>query len=303
MNEEDLKQIAKVVKWMAETGIGTDLCLQEGCLPVPVHFYQPIPDLNDLRQRKVWDRVSPLRGINMNPNSQIALLKEMAALFSHECKWPIDPTSNPDDYYHKNNSFGFQCASLLHYMIRYFSPKKIIEVGSGFSSRIISSAIKLNTERSCDYSIIDPYPGEVVKRINANLNINRVEEVPESFFEQLESGDILFVDSSHCVRTGGDVNYLILDILPTLKTGVIIHFHDIPMPGEYGEIYFTNPKFRMFWTESYLLQAFLMFNKSFAVLISAGYLYHYHRELLPKFFPNDPLGVGSGSLWIRRTGQ
>ncbi len=302
MNEEDLKQIAKVVKWMAETGNGTDLCLEEGCLPVPVHFYQPIPDLNDLRSRKVWDRVSPLRGINMNPDSQIALLKEMAALFGHECKWPLDPTSNPDDFYLRNNSFGFQCASLLHYMIRYFAPKKIIEVGSGFSSRIISSAIKLNTDTQCEYSIIDPYPGETVKRLKANLNINRVEEVPESFFEQLESGDILFIDSSHCVRIGGDVNYLILDVLPVLKKGVIIHFHDIPMPSEYGEIYFTNPKFRMFWTESYLLQAFLMFNNSFSVLASVGYLYRHHPEILPQIFLNDPLGTGSGSIWLRRVG-
>lgn len=302
MNEEDLKQIAKIVKWMAETGNGTDLCLEEGCLPVPVHFYQPIPDIKDLRQRKVWDRVSPLRGINMNPDSQISLLKEMAALFGHECKWPLEQTSNPDEFYLKNNSFGFQCSSLLHYMIRYFTPKRIIEVGSGFSSMIINSAIKLNTDTPCEYSIIDPYPGDVVKRMKANLNINRVEEVPESFFEQLESGDILFIDSSHCVRIGGDVNYLILDVLPVLKKGVIIHFHDIPMPSEYGEIYYTNPNFRMFWTESYLLQAFLMFNNSFSVLASVGYLYRHHPSVLPQIFLNDPLGTGSGSIWLRRVG-
>lgn len=300
MNDEDLKQIAKVVKWMADTGNGTDFCLQEGCLPVPVHFYQPIPDLNDLRRRKVWDRISPLRGINMNVESQIGLLKEMSALFGHECKWPLDPTTNPKEFYLRNNSFGFQCASLLHYMIRYFTPKKILEIGSGFSSRIIAQALALNSDTSCNHTIIDPYPNEVIKSLPATVNVNKVEEVPETFFEQLESGDILFIDSSHCVRIGGDVNYLFLDILPVLKKGVIIHIHDIPMPKEYGEAYFTNPSFRMFWTESYLLQAFLMFNDSFSVLASAGYINCHHRDLLPEIFINDPLGGTSGSIWIRR---
>ena len=140
----------------------------------------------------------------------------------------------------------------------------MIEVGSGNSSLVISSAIRLNEEvdsqTRCEYTIIDPYPGKVISGgvpEVTRLIKDRVEIMDIRFFDQLKENDVLFIDSSHTVRIGGDVNFIILDVLPRLAPGVIVHFHDISLPYDYSKVYFTNPIFRVFWMESYLLQAFL----------------------------------------------
>jgi hypothetical protein len=106
------------------------------------------------------------------------------------------------------------------------------------------------------------------------------------------------------VRTGGDVNFLFLEVIPRLSPGVIIHVHDVPLPGEYPEVHFTNPRFRMFWTEAWLLQAFLCFNNAFEVLLAMGYLMENHLDAIQAAFPHfDPQvhRLRSSSFWMRRT--
>ena len=303
--ENELKQIAKIVRYMAESGLGTDHCLEEGCLPLLVHFYSPVPDIKELDRRKIWEKISPLRGVRMQAESQILLLSEMARRFSPECNWSRHGAADSHEYYFDNNCFSFQCASLLHYMVRYFQPRRIIEAGSGHSSRVINGALARNKAEgapACQYHIIDPFPADSTKTLPYLTKIDavKVEEIPESMFSELESGDILFIDSGHVVKIGADVNFLVLDILPLLKPGVVIHFHDIAMPREYSRTYYTNPAFRMLWTESYLLQAFLAFNHEFEVLGSVSYLATHHPESLKKIFPGDPGVGGSQSIWLRR---
>ena len=302
--DAELKKIAKFVSQMAETGLGTDHCLAEGCLPLKVHFYSPVPDIKDLDRRQVWKMISPLRGLRMKPGFQLEILTDMARRFSPECVWPDQATENPHDFHLANSSFCFQCASLLHYMIRHYRPKRIIEAGSGFSSRIMNGALARNQAEGhpCHYRIIDPYPSPATTTLPhlSAITVGKIEETPEEIFSELESGDILFVDSGHVVKIGSDVNFLILEILPLLKPGVVVHFHDIPMPTEYPRVYFTNPAFRVFWTESYLLQAFLAFNAEFEILCAGAYLGHHHPNEWASVFPADPKTAGTGSFWIRR---
>ena len=125
----------------------------------------------------------------------------------------------------------------------------------------------------------------------------KVQDIDLEFFSQLESGDILFIDSSHTVKIGGDVNYLFLEVLPRLKPGVIVHVHDIFLPFEYRRDWVLD-EFR-FWTEQYLLQAFLTFNSEFEVLMANSYLNHYHQQELKAAFPGLPSWAG-GSFWMRR---
>lgn len=281
------------------------MCLEEGCLPLKVHYYSPVPDIKVLDQRKVWTKVSPLRGLKMKAESQIETLAEMTRRFSSECVWPVEATPNPHEFYLKNPCFSFQCASLLHYMVRHFRPKRIIEAGSGFSSRIINAALARNLAEGnpCHYQIIDPFPAATTQTLPhlTAITAGKIEETPEEMFSALESGDILFVDSGHVVKIGSDVNFLILDILPLLKPGVVVHFHDIAMPAEYARVYYTSPTFRMLWTESYLLQAFLAFNDAFEILCAASYLAQHHPESWDKLFPNDPKLGGTQSFWMRRS--
>src|SRR6266705_865015 len=185
-------------------------------------------------------------------------------------------------------------------MVRHFQPRRIIEVGSGFSSLVLGQAAAKN--KNSALICIDPFPSELIRKSNSipalrSLIETKVQDVDMEFFSQLESGDILFIDSSHTVKIGGDVNYLFLEVLPRLKAGVIVHVHDIFFPFAYRRDW-TLEEFR-FWTEQYLLQAFLIFNSEFEVLMANGYLAYRYMEDLKATFTSSPWWSG-GSFWMRR---
>jgi len=305
INDGRLESLAEAISLMARTGTGTDACLRHKCLPLPVHYYSPVPDIADLEERNYFRHRSLLPGIYWRGEEQLAFLAQLGQMFGDECDWPTEPTKEPYQYYTENESFGYGCAAALHCITRYFRPRKIIEVGSGFSSLVISCALAINGRPESEHTIIDPYPRLTTNSLPwmAELINQRVELLDVGFFEQLEKNDILFIDSGHTVRIGGDVNYLILEILPRLAPGVIVHFHDIPMPYEYAKAYFTNPKFRVFWTESYLLQAFLCFNSQFEVLLAMAYLMTERKKEFSSAFKHyspERHHAISGSFWMRR---
>lgn len=294
---------------IAKTGQRSDECLALGCLPMLVHYYTPVPDIEDLKAREIWSKRTDMLGVDFHPQAQMELLRELASKYGAECNWQSDPTDNPQEFYTENDRFSFGCAASTHLMVRNFKPKRIIEIGSGCSSLVLSAAVLQNQKDGCSetkYTIVDPYPGKTVSNGLpgvSELIPKRVELLPSSFANELEEGDILFIDSGHCVRIGSDINFLIFDVLPRLAPGVLVHFHDIPMPFEYPQIYATNPAFRQFWTESYLLQAFLSFNDQFEILLAMQWIMtdmiDQFKESFPHYRP-DVHKQGSGSFWIRR---
>lgn len=298
---------AFAVRLMAETGIGTDECLKQGCLPMPVSYHSPVPDITDLRSRRVWERRSPMTGIEMREEQQLALLAQLGRAFGEECRWPHEPARNGYEFFTNNTSFSYGCAAATHAIVRHVRPRRVIEIGSGLSSRVIAGALRLNTAagHSADYTIVDPHPARELEGLPGVTRVlaQRVELLDVGFFNALGQNDVLFVDSGHTVRIGGDVNFLILDVLPHLAPGALVHFHDIALPFEYAEVYATNPRFRMFWTEAYLLQAFLCGNRAFEILLAMHLLM---REHLPAFrvaWPHYDPAVHhhlSQSFWIRR---
>jgi hypothetical protein len=301
--------MVRVFKVVATTGKGSSLCLKNGFLPVPVNFHSPIPDIADLEERGVWNKRTELRGIDFREDKQIELLKELAACYSDECRWSVKPTGDPFEFHIENPSFSYGCAVSTHCMIRHFKPRLVIEIGSGMSSRVISKALKLNKGRDGKngrHIVVDPYASDTIRKglgDGNDLVESRVELLDPRFFEKLDVDDILFIDSGHCVRIGGDVNFLFLEVIPRLKPGVIVHVHDIGLPYEYAKVYATNESFRQFWTEQYLLQAFLCFNTEFEVLLAMNYLMTDHPGIFRQSFSHyDPElhRFSSGSLWMRR---
>jgi len=301
--------LARLVRRMAETGAGTDACLAEGCLPLRVHFYSPVPDVADLERRGVFERRSALPGVELDLPGQLARLARLGERHGAECAWPSAPTGDPRTFYTQNGAFSFGCAAALHAMVRDLRPRRVVEVGSGNSSLVLAAALRRNADedgRAADYTIVDPHPGEAVKAGLpgvSRLVPERVELLEPDFFGGLGEGDVLFVDSGHVVKTGGDVNFLVLDVLPRLAPGVVVHFHDVPMPYEYPAVYFRNPAFRVFWTESYLLQAFLAFNREFEVLLALEALMRDHADAFRRAFPAWQPEVHqfvSSSFWLRR---
>jgi hypothetical protein len=264
----------------------------------PVHFYQPIPDTQSLPET-LWNRPSDLAGIDMNDSTQLDLLRNHLPKFRAEYdQFPAEPTSESGRFYLNNGLFDGTDALVAYCMIRHFQPRLIIEVGSGFSSLVAAEAIARNggSELIC----IDPFPLDFLRKGVPGLHSlveKKVEDIDLEFFSQLHCGDILFIDSSHTVRIGGDVNYLFLEVLPRLKPGVIVHVHDIFFPFDYRRDWVTD-EFR-FWSEQYLLQAFLTFNSTFEVLMANNYLSHYYEDAAKTAFPSLA-SWGGGSFWMRR---
>jgi methyltransferase family protein len=275
-------------------------------------FSSPIPDTRLLEASSdLWETESELPGVELSIARELDLLENVFSRYRKECDFPLNPTSTPHDYYIGNGAFGFISAAVLHCMIRHFAPKTMIEVGSGNSTYVSARACRMNAEQGQSTRLIsvEPYPNQVLKAGFAGLSElvpEQVESLDPGFFSQLEDRDILFIDSSHVVRTGGDVNFLYLEVLPRLKPGVLVHIHDIFFPKQYPKEWVTRN--RTFWTEQYLLQAFLTYNSKFEVLWCGSYIYAKYAERLSSVFP-PPAGLGfrenyfSSSFWMRRTFQ
>jgi predicted O-methyltransferase YrrM len=259
----------------------------------PVHFYQPIPDTQSLPET-LWDRPSELVGIDMNDAVQLDLLRNHFPKFRDEYQnFPAELSPSQRRLFRDTDVLVAYC------MVRHFQPRLIIEVGSGFSSLVLAQAAAKN--KNSTLICIDPFPAELVRngRIPASQSLieAKVQDLEVDFFSQLNSGDILFIDSSHTVKIGGDVNYLFLEVLPRLNPGVIVHVHDIFFPFEYRRDWVMEEL--RFWTEQYLLQAFLTFNPEFEVLLANYSLSRYHEEHLRATFPHLRRWIG-GSFWMRR---
>lgn len=301
-----MRLLALAMRMPAHSGVGGDECLKEGFLPLPVHYYSPVPDIKDLKARRVWDVKSTLPGIAFRADEQLELIAELGRQYRDECDWPLRATSDPAEFHLDNQSFSFGCAASTHCIIRRFKPMLIVEIGSGFSSRVISRALALNGGQ-CGYTVIDPYPGKLITGghlRNTALIAQKVEMQDISTFTALNSGDILFIDSGHTVKTGGDVNYLFLEVLPRLAPGVIVHIHDIALPYEYPQRYATLETARYLWTEQYLLQAFLCNNPAYEIMLAMNYIQTDHAGNFVAAYPNfgklaQP--AISGSFWMRRT--
>jgi predicted O-methyltransferase YrrM len=194
---------------------------------------------------------------------------------------------------------------VLYAFIRHFRPRKVVEVGSGMSTRIMSRAFAQNARDGLqgDYVVIDPYVSAELKRSCEGTTqfIDRpIEEMPTDRFLELGENDVLFVDSSHTVRVFGDVNYLFLTLFPQLQPGVLVHVHDIFFPRDYLPHHFLGGKQKQIWQEQYLLQAFLMFNEAFRVELCASYLHLKHLQELSAVFPWYHKDRCPSSFWMRR---
>lgn len=276
-----------------------ELWEQAGFHITPNHFYQPIPDTRDLRP-ELWQKDSDLPGVNMNLSGQVEFATMCSRFATEYGAFAERRTSDPAEFYLDNTSLTGLDAAVLHCMVRYHQPRRIVEAGSGMSSLVIAHAARLN-DNTPEYTVIDPYPNETLRQGLpgvSRLLTQPVEQVDRKHFTTLMDGDILFIDTSHVIKTCGDVTALLLDIVPRLQPGVIVHVHDIFFPQEYPRAWLA--ELRYYWTEQYLLQAFLCCNAQFTVLFASNYICHTRPETVAAF-PRFPHGeVGGGSMWLRR---
>jgi hypothetical protein len=182
--------------------------------------------------------------------------------------------------------YGGMDAVALYGMIRHLKPARVVELGSGVSTDIIRQAL------GRAHDVYDPYSND---RTDLEVKPLSAVDIPLEAFEELEAGDVLFVDTSHTVKTGSDVNHIVLDVLPVLASGVVVHVHDIFLPYEYPRRWVREKG--LYWSEQYLLQAFLIGNHDWEVMLGCAAVHGAHRDLVDRYVPE---GERPGAFWMRR---
>jgi hypothetical protein len=269
---------------------------------VPRHFYSPLPDLARLDER-FWETARSMPGVDLAIDQAIELLTECLAPYIGEFERPADRAG----YTFASGSYGIVDAELLYAVLRWLKPKVLVEFGSGASSHFIQMAARRNGNegRSLEHRIFDPYPftasplgpvdGAVVTPI-------RAEEVdPAIVSELLRAGDVLFVDTTHTVKTGGDVDHIFTAIIPQLAPGVWVHIHDVFLPYEYRREWVVDEQ--RLWAEQYLLQAFLAFNCAFRVRFPAMAVSRAAPAIVGPLVPGFSPAARPGAFWIERVAR
>jgi hypothetical protein len=238
----------------------------------------------------LWDRRTELVGLDISDDRSWAWLKDVVLPYM------ADFRLGRHDFHLVNGSFMAVDAHVYYGVIRHNRPKHIIEIGAGLSTVLAAS-----TFVGQDIVAIDPNPNPVLNGINAKIIAKRVEDISLAGFDRLERGDILFIDSSHMLTTGGDIVWEYCEILPRLKSGVLVHVHDIYLPEPYTPLYH---KQGLYYNEQYVLQAFLAFNSRFKVRWPGAWMYSRYPKELTELFPEIdemrkvyPMAVPS-SFWM-----
>jgi len=258
------------------------------------HYYSPVPDLERLSP-DVFDRVTGLAGVELDTGAQMSWAERELREFVEEFEPP--PGFRWDNYFYETGD-----AEIAYSMIRRLRPRRIVELGCGFSTLVLAAACARNRADGAPaiFKNFDPYRAQSVGDDLPGLDERHdlpAQEVPMAEFLALGEGDVLFVDTSHTVKLGGDVNFIVLDVLPRLAPGVWVHFHDIWLPHEYHRVLVEEMGF--YWAEQYLLQAYLSGNSATQVMFATHAVARAEPERLQALIPrytgeNYPTG-----FWLR----
>lgn len=275
------------------------ILMKVGVFPIRDHYYEPM--FNPRHLHRPLDAERPLPGIDFDLPAQL----EFISKFDYAAELDAIPRSGADDAYHYANP-NFSCgdSEFLYSVIRRLRPARILEIGSGFSTRMMLLAIAKNRSEdpayACTVTCVEPYempwldgtPGIQVLR-------RTVESIDAKLVTGLKANDILFIDSSHVVRPQGDVLREVLELLPLLAPGVLVHIHDIFTPRDYPALWVVD-EVRLY-TEQYLVEAFLSHNTRFGVIGALNLLAHRHPDRLAEKFPvfrEQGAARPPSSLWL-----
>jgi len=276
----------------------------------PGHYYSPIPSQQDIDNSRLQDPCpKTIPAIDLNLAAQLELLGTLTPFYDEQ---PFSLHATPGTRYHfTNNVYPCADAIVLYCLLRKFRPRRLIEVGSGWSTCVILDTADQFLANSMRLTLIEPYPDRLFSLVfpgdldSVDLRVQRIQDVPLSLFEALEEDDVLFVDSSHVSKTGSDVNRLVLEVLPRLAAGVHIHIHDVHYPFEYPEGWVQQG---WAWNETFLIRAFLQYSRAFTVEFFTDMLRKCQTQRLAIDFPlllespgvTDPRISPPGSFWLRK---
>jgi hypothetical protein len=269
----------------------------------PGHFYSPIPSLDQIKkiEYKIWGVPSKqVSGVDLQENKQVEMLHQFSSYYNQQ-PWQ-DGKQEHLRYYFHNPNYSYGESIVLFCLLMQIKPKKIIEIGSGYSSCALLDTNELFFNNSIALTFIEPYPDLLSSLLkpsdinNINIVSSGLQDIDENIFATLSAGDILFIDSTHVSKIGSDVNYIFFKILPLINSGVYIHFHDIYFPFEYPKKWIYEGRA---WNEAYLLRAFLQNNREFEIVFFNSFISDFYMDMLQNKMPLCAKNPGS-SIWIKK---
>jgi predicted O-methyltransferase YrrM len=270
-----------------------------GVFPVNDVFYEPL--FNPTVLKRLLEEERPLPGVDLRPDQQRALLAQMHCEQElRDFQWHI-PGKGPHGYNLHNLFFDGGDADFLYQFLRLVKPRRVIEIGSGYSTRVAQTALEKNFAETGERAVhrcIEPYQAERLSGLQGVELIKvPVEDVPIDWSTELAAGDLLFIDSSHMIRPQGDVLKEYLEILPRLASGVYVQIHDIHTPRDYPAWWME--KEVRFWNEQYLLEALLSNTARYEVIGALNYLTHNYYEEIARVCPYITPETEPSSFYLR----
>ena len=304
-----MKNLAKFVK-LAHGFVYSPVEVKEhfeksGFHLLPANFYSPIPTVEEVRRS--WelqgDGCPYLEADLYDHAFMLDFLNDCLTPYADELKTTFEIDGTGEMFSWENPQFGYTDALALYCMLRHFKPKRIIEIGSGYSSAVAFHALRRNG--GGHLTMIEPFPSDVLrKQLGSRSSLpshelieKRVQDLPVDYFSSLGENDVLFVDSTHTVKMGSDCLFLHLKVIPSVAAGVVVHVHDVFLPGPMPSAWLIENS--LYWCEQYLLQAYLLDNPKVKVLFGSQYHLVKNRELLDAFMDGRSAS-GGGSFWFRR---
>jgi predicted O-methyltransferase YrrM len=275
-------------------------------------YYHPLRPVAELQRHAArWYRPSRMAGIGFDLPAMRDALEGMLA--AHGAEYAALPSY--DDLKARKHGPGFTRvdALTLYLMLRHHKPARYLEVGSGLSTdyALLAAAGNAAEGRPVKMTVVDPFMTAATRALQAQgveVIPREAQDLEVEEYTRLDAGDVLFIDSTHIVRIDGEVPYLVLEVLPALKPGVLVHIHDVHLPYNVPcdpGAYVFDRRWPMLFTEAMLIQAFLCGNPRAGIVMSTPLLRHHDedflRRVLPGHQPLDPQDFDThhGSLWFR----
>lgn len=272
-----------------------------GANVLPINFYSNTPSLDEIESSYEYTTSEPpYFNARVFVQETLRQTLEGCLAFSTEFNPPlVGDEETCMKFFWQNGQFSYSDAMSYYCFARMARPANIVEIGSGFSTLIALEAIEKN--RAGTVHCIEPFPRDFLKKDNRlTLHTVKAQDIqPEFLNDILRDNDILFIDSTHTVKTGSDCLHIYLRLLPALRRNIFVHVHDVFLPFGMPQGWLLDRQ--IFWTEQYLLLAFLIDNSKASVLYGSTYNAKWNSLLMDKFM-GGKYPPGGGSLWFRYNG-
>jgi hypothetical protein len=265
------------------------------------HFYSPLCHPGELAERRatLWPGAGDMPGVDLDIEGQRRLLRDVFPPLLIEFAYPT-ASADPHAYTVDNPQFQGADARSLFALLRHWRPRRVIEVGSGYSTLLMADVNRRLLGGAMEITAIEPYPRDFLHDLPglAALRIERVQDTPDAVFDTLADGDVLFIDSSHVLKTGSDLTHLLTRVLPRLSSGVRVHLHDVFLPDEYPPHWVLD--LNRSWNEQYALHAVLANGSRYRVLYGTQFaLTRLATDAAAAFGSLAGQPYAGGSFWIQ----